>query len=117
MQLAHRTRGEGGRPLVLLHGLAGTGDDFSGPAEALARVGWFVIAPDLRGHGASPKPADEAAYSVAQLADDVVELIDGLDDVTLFGHELGALVAQEVAVRHPSWLRSLVLQATCPGPL
>jgi 2-succinyl-6-hydroxy-2,4-cyclohexadiene-1-carboxylate synthase len=119
MNLAHRASGVGGRPLVLLHGLAGSGDDFAQWLDRLAGAGWHAIAPDLRGHGASPKPDDESAYSLRSLARDVVELVDelGLESVTVLGHEVGGLVAQELAVTVPHRLHGLVLQATCPGPL
>jgi pimeloyl-ACP methyl ester carboxylesterase len=53
-ELAWREMGAG-RPLVLLHGLLGSGAQLggSGPARALAAQGYRVILPDLRGHGGS----------------------------------------------------------------
>lgn len=118
MQLAYRHAGEGGRPVVLLHGLAGTGAELDAPVTVLAERGWHAVAPDLRGHGDSPKPDDEAAYDVRLLAGDVLALVDSLGwrSFSLVGHELGGVVAQEIALMAPTWIEGLVLQATAPGP-
>ena len=79
-----------GRPLVLLHGLLGSGAQLadSGPARTLAAQGHQVILPDLRGHGDSARPHDPACYPPDVLADDRLALIDhlGLDDYDLGGY-------------------------------
>jgi 2-succinyl-6-hydroxy-2,4-cyclohexadiene-1-carboxylate synthase len=117
MQLAYRHAGEGGRPIVLLHGLAGSGEELDRPVALLGERGWHAVAPDLRGHGASPKPDDEAAYDVGALAADVLGLVDALGwrSFSLVGHEAGGVVAQEIALMAPTWIDCLVLQATAPG--
>ena len=63
--------GVGGRPLMLVHGFTGAKEDFGDFLVPLAERGWHVVAPDLRGHGASDKPADESAYTLSIFAGDV----------------------------------------------
>jgi pimeloyl-ACP methyl ester carboxylesterase len=94
--LAYRDVGAG-RPLVLLHGLAGDGSMWR--AEEFA--GFRVIRPDFRGHGSSAKPHDEAAYPPDVLTDDTLGLIEhlGLDDYDLGGYSLGARIVVRMLVR------------------
>ena len=75
------------------------------------------IAPDLRGYGASSKPADVAAYATPRLVADVLELADalGLERFTLLGHDWGGLLAWEVATAAPDRLNALVV-ANSPHP-
>ncbi len=92
--LAWREMGEG-RPLVLLHGFvsdAVTNWIRYGHAAVIAARGFRVIMPDLRGHGASARPHDPAAYPPDVLARDGFALIDhlGLTDYDLGGYSLGA---------------------------
>jgi pimeloyl-ACP methyl ester carboxylesterase len=102
VELAWREMGAG-RPLVLLHGLLGSGAQLagSGPARALAAQGYRVILPDLRGHGDSARPHDPACYPPDVLADDGLALIGhlGLDDYDLGGYSLGGRLALRLLVR------------------
>ena len=84
-----------GRPVVLLHGYIS--DAFTnwvryGHAEAIAAEGFRVIMADLRGHGASAKPHDPAAYPRDALTRDGHALLAhlGLTDYDLGGYSLGA---------------------------
>lgn len=106
--------GEGGRPLLMVHGFTGAKEDFADHADALAERGWWVVAPDLRGHGASPMPTDEADYSLTNYAADLGDLVDelGWDDLVLLGHSMGGMVAQVAALTRPDRLRGLVLMDT-----
>lgn len=97
VELAWRQLGEG-RPVVLLHGLfsdAHTNWLRYGHAAEIAGRGRCVIMPDLRGHGASGKPHDAAAYPPDILADDMLALIGHLnvEDYDLGGYSLGARTA------------------------
>jgi non-heme chloroperoxidase len=87
-------RGEG-RPLVLLHGVMGSGRFFDAQVERLS--GRFrVVAPDLRGHGDSDKPMD--GHTVAQHARDlraVLEALGATDRPVLVGWSMGVMVAYE----------------------
>ena len=95
-----------GRPLVLLHGLAGSGRWWSHNVGRLART-CRVVTLDLPGfgssHGSWPS-VDESATIVAA----AIEAL-GLEGVALVGHSMGGAVALELAARQPWWLARLVL--------
>jgi len=120
--LAYRETGTG-RPLLLLHGLTGDGTMWldSGQAHQFAASGFRVIMPDFRGHGASEKPHDPAAYPPDVLADDVLALIKHLelagddlpgDDLAggydLAGYSLGARIVVRSLVRGATPRRAVV---------
>ena len=101
--IAWRETGRG-RPVVLLHGLfsdAVTNWIKFGTAATLAAAGFRVILPDLRGHGASARPHDSAAYPPDVLAMDVEALVAhlGLTDFALGGYSLGSRTAVRALVR------------------
>jgi pimeloyl-ACP methyl ester carboxylesterase len=120
-RLEFAEEGAGGRPFLLLHGFTGAKEDFTEWLAPLAAAGWHAVAPDHRGHGASEKPDDVAAYTFESLADDALALADQLwdDDApfVLLGHSMGGMVAQVIALRCPERITGLVLMDTLPGPL
>lgn len=95
-------------PVVMLHGLMGSGACWSPVARRL-EASFDVILPDARGHGASSAPAQ--GYRYDQLADDVLGLIDqlGLCRPALVGHSMGGMTAALAASRAPDRVRALVL--------
>jgi len=95
-----------GTPVVLVHGLGGTGNVF-GAQVAVLSSGFRVVVPDLRGCGRS----DKAPVSIEALVADVVELIDGagFESVHLVGHSLGTVIVQRLALEHPQMVRSIAL--------
>lgn len=97
-----------GVPLVLLHGYGGSHLYFRDIVPLLAPH-VRIIAPDLRGHGASAAP--EGPYPMEALADDVKTLLDHLrlDRVFLLGHSLGGYVTLAFAERYPERLRGFGL--------
>jgi pimeloyl-ACP methyl ester carboxylesterase len=100
-ELVWQELGEG-RPVVLLHGLFSDADTNwvkFGPAAELARRGFRVIMPDLRGHGHSAKPHDAESYPPDVLARDGLALVEhlGLTDYDLGGYSLGARTAVRMA--------------------
>ena len=113
--------GAGGRPFLLVHGFTGAKEDFTDWLPQLAAAGWHAVAPDNRGHGASEKPDDPAAYSFDALSDDAFGLADRLwgetSSFVLLGHSMGGMVAQVMALRHPERIAGLVLMDTLHGPL
>jgi pyruvate dehydrogenase E2 component (dihydrolipoamide acetyltransferase) len=104
-------QGEGGEPVVLIHGFGADLNNwlFAAPALAADRV---VYALDLPGHGGSSK--DVGAGDVAFLAGAVGQFLDaqGLDRVHLVGHSLGGLVAARVALESPERVASIALVAS-----
>jgi pimeloyl-ACP methyl ester carboxylesterase len=111
VELAWREIGEG-QPLVLVHGLMGSGTLLAsdGPARAIAEQGYQVILPDLRGHGDSARPHDPACYPPDVLADDGLALIDhlGLGDYHLGGYSLGGKVVLRLLARGARPTRAIV---------
>lgn len=96
--------GGSGSPIVLLHGFPQTHLMWRHVAADLA-ADHTVICPDLRGYGASDKPAetDENTYSKRTMAADIVALARALghDRFALAGHDRGALVAIRAGLDHP----------------
>ncbi|MFK3978995.1 alpha/beta fold hydrolase [Micromonospora sp. NPDC050397] len=96
--------GGSGSPIVLLHGFPQTHLMWRHVAADLA-ADHTVICPDLRGYGASDKPADTdgTAYAKRTMAADVVALARALghDRFALAGHDRGALVAIRAGLDHP----------------
>ncbi|WP_017625496.1 alpha/beta hydrolase [Nocardiopsis chromatogenes] len=95
--------GGSGSPVVLLHGFPQTHLMWRHVAADLA-ADHTVIAPDLRGYGASDKPAEDGgAYSKRTMAADVVALAGALghERFALAGHDRGALVAIRAGLDHP----------------
>ena len=92
---------------VLVHGVTSSSRTWWRVGPALAERGYRVLAVDLRGHGASPRAV--AGLSVADLAVDVAETVEGPVDL-LVGHSLGALVALELVGRRPGFARRLVVE-------
>lgn len=106
--------GVGGRPLVLVHGFTGAKEDFTDWLDPLAELGWHAIAPDLRGHGESGKPADETAYSFSTFAADLLEVFDALgwSSAVALGHSMGGMVLQTAVLAAPARFDAIVLMDT-----
>ena len=114
IELAVAEAGVGGRPLLLVHGFTGAKEDFTDWLEPLAALGWHVVIPDQRGHGDSPKPAHDGAYSFDVFAEDLLGLLDalGFASVVALGHSMGGMVVQTAALRAPERFGALVLMDT-----
>jgi pimeloyl-ACP methyl ester carboxylesterase len=107
-----------GPGLLLLHGLGGWREDFADHVDTLARD-HTVVTFDHRGHGASDKPTDPAAYSFARLVEDTLAVADatGLDHFRLLGHSMGGMVARKIALQDPARVDALVMMDTSAGPV
>ena len=102
--------GGDGPPLVLVHGLGGTIENWRALATPLA-AGQRVLVPDLPGHGRSA-PLREAR-DVDALAEAVLGVIDAeeIRDAVWIGHSLGGVVSLRAAALRPDAVRGLVLAA------
>ncbi|AOS81464.1 MULTISPECIES: alpha/beta fold hydrolase [Hydrogenophaga] len=100
-----------GATVLMLHGIGGGHLAFAPQVESLAGAGYRAIAWDMPGYGHS---APIEPYTFKGLAQSCVDLIDALqcDCVTLVGHSMGGMVAQEVIARRPDKVSRLVLAGT-----
>jgi len=112
-ELYYEVTGEGS-PLLLVPGLSGVGAFWAQQVPDFARD-FRVIVHDHRGTGTSTH--SRIRYSVEQMADDVLRLMDalGIESAHLVGHSTGGAIGQIIAQDHPGRLRSLVLSATWAG--
>ncbi len=92
-----------GDPVLMLHGFPDSARLWRHQIPALVEAGYRVIAPDLRGFGASAKPAEVEAYALQTIMGDVVGLLDelGLERVRLVSHDWGAAVGWALAAFCP----------------
>jgi pimeloyl-ACP methyl ester carboxylesterase len=104
-----------GEPVLLLHGYAQTSHMWRPLISELAKT-HSVIAPDLRGFGASARP--ESGYDKKTMAQDVHALVAslGLQRLTVVGHDIGLMVAYAYAAQYPAEVDRIVLMdAFLPG--
>jgi pimeloyl-ACP methyl ester carboxylesterase len=102
-----------GEPLLLIMGLGGSALGWQSQIPTLSQH-LRVIAYDNRDAGRSDRV--EAEYSIADMADDAAALLEPLDigSAHVYGVSVGGMIAQELAVRHPERVRTLVLGCTSP---
>jgi pimeloyl-ACP methyl ester carboxylesterase len=100
----------GPSPIVFIHGMSRSADDFRDAFDAPALREFGLLAPDLLGHGQSDKPAD-CDYSLADQTDLVAEIArsHGLGPATIVAHSMGAAAGVLMAQRHPDLVSRLVL--------
>jgi pimeloyl-ACP methyl ester carboxylesterase len=113
IEIAYLDEGEG-EPIMLVHGFASTASInwvFPGWVTTLTKARRRVIALDNRGHGASSKLYDPAAYHSATMAEDVRALLDhlGITRADVMGYSMGARIAAYLALAHPERVRSIIL--------
>jgi pimeloyl-ACP methyl ester carboxylesterase len=100
-----------GSPVVLIHGLSRSLDDWFGVGDSLARD-HRVVALDVRGFGRSTRIKDQSRLGI-EMAEDVIRLLDhlGISRAHLVGHSMGASMAAKIAARHPDRVLSVSLVA------
>ena len=103
-----------GPAVLMLHGIGGGHLSFAPQVETLASSGYRAVAWDMPGYGRS---APIEPYTFKGLAQSCITLIESLQcgDVTLLGHSMGGMVAQEVVARRPELVNKLVLCGTSPS--
>lgn len=113
LDLAFESAGDG-PPVVILHGLFGSGSNWRSVARELAGS-HRVLSVDLRNHGASPW-ADSMSY--LEMADDVLRLIEreDLSRPAVIGHSMGGKVAMALALMYPQQVGKLTVVDIAPVP-
>jgi pimeloyl-ACP methyl ester carboxylesterase len=109
-----------GRTVILLHGFPEDRECWTGLAEELSSAGYRTLAPDQRGYSPGAQPEGRRAYTVDQLAGDVLALADaaGAHRFDVVGHDWGAVVAWHLAGGHRDRTRSLTaLSVPHPGAM
>jgi len=114
MDLAFRDLGGQGDPIIILHGLFGSAQNWAGIGRRLSPLG-RVFALDLRNHGDSPHaPSHSLADCVQDLLDWVRER--GFEPIRLIGHSMGGLVAMGFAIAHPGLTAGVASIDIAPRP-
>lgn len=112
VEIAYRDEGEG-EPVLLIHGFASNHQiNWVGPRwfETLVGAGYRVIALDNRGHGASEKLYDPAAYPSRVMAGDARRLLDHLaiDQARVMGYSMGARISAFLCMDAPQRVSKVV---------
>lgn len=100
----------GSGPLVILcHGFPESWYCWRHQLKPLADAGFHVVAPDMRGYGGSDKPEAIEAYDQIELTNDMAGIVDalGYDTAVIIGHDWGAPVAWNTALRFPDKIRAV----------
>jgi pimeloyl-ACP methyl ester carboxylesterase len=107
----HCVEAGSGPLVVLLHGFPEFWWSWRYQIPALAKGGFRVVAPDLRGYNLSDKPPRVKDYAIDKLTGDVAGLIGALGEkkAHVVGHDWGAAVAWEFAMHHPALLDRLAI--------
>lgn len=106
MKLAFKKYGTGGTPILILHGLLGSLENWHTIAQKLSDL-CTVFTLDLRNHGRSPH-ADVFTYEA--MASDVLKFLDdqNITSAILLGHSMGGKVAMWTAGKHPERIKKLI---------
>ncbi len=102
-----------GETVFLVHGLGTNSSLWFNQVPVLSQH-YHVVAIDLRGFGRSSKPHRSDAYSIDQMADDVIEVCAALNlsSIHYLGVSMGGFIGQAVALKAPDLCRSLILGQT-----
>jgi pimeloyl-ACP methyl ester carboxylesterase len=96
--------------LIFVHGWPSLGLMWRHQLEHFASRGFHCVAPDMRGYGESSVPAERDAYSMREIAADLMELLQvlGAERALWIGHDLGSTVVWSIASHHPAACRGVV---------
>lgn len=111
MKLHCRKLGQG-QPVLILHGLFGSSDNWNGIGKKLAEY-FEVYLIDQRNHGRSPH-SDGFNYQL--MSDDLYEFVDDnfIEDAVVIGHSLGGKIAMTFALQHPEKVKRLIVVDISP---
>lgn len=106
----HVTEKGEGTPVLLLHGFPETSYSWRHQIDALAEAGYRAIAPDLRGYGLTDQPSDVNHYSMQDIINDLVGLLDALkiQQVVVVGNDWGANIAWQCAQSRPDRFHAII---------
>lgn len=101
-----------GDPLIILHGLFGTADNWIKISRDLANK-YMVIVPDLRNHGRSPHSSE---FTYQSMVSDILELVkqENIESFHLLGHSMGGKTAMMLALNNPQLVKKLVIADIAP---
>lgn len=113
--LTYRAYGEANKrlPIIILHGLLGSKENWHTQAEKLAQQGHYVLTVDLRNHGQSPHLFGMGYQAMAR---DVFDLADhlGMAQFKLMGHSMGGKVAMRMAFLQAHRIERLIVVDIAP---
>ncbi len=112
MELYYRQTGHG-KPLIVLHGLYGSSDNWHSIARALSDS-FSVYTVDLRNHGNSPH---DSVHNYAAMADDLYEFMNRLhvDKAVIIGHSMGGKVALRFGQEHAEKVERMIVVDIAPS--
>jgi pimeloyl-ACP methyl ester carboxylesterase len=102
---------QGKGPLIVLcHGFPECWYSWRHQLSALAKAGFRVVAPDLRGYGRSDHPEEVEKYTILDDIGDIVGLVDalGAKQAVIAGHDIGATIAWQTALLRPDIFRAVI---------
>jgi pimeloyl-ACP methyl ester carboxylesterase len=105
-----------GAPLLLTHGYGSSSHMWAGQVEAFSKH-YKLITWDMRGHGKTAYPADQAAYSEAETVADMAAILDavGAKKAVIGGLSLGGYMSLAFQLAHPERCQALLIVDTGPG--
>src|SRR5262245_821756 len=107
-----------GPVVLLLHGFPDDRHLWRYQVGPLAKAGFRVVAPDLRGFGDAPRPQDPKEYGLSIVVEDLLAILDAMEirRVQLVAHDWGAAVGWRLAAEHPERVsRYVALSVGAPG--
>jgi esterase len=111
MKLNYKKSGSG-EPLIILHGLFGSADNWFSIAKELEKDFTLYLI-DQRNHGESPKSKD---WNYEVMADDIKELMDeeGIEKANLMGHSMGGKTVMKFSFKYPEKVNKLIVADIAP---
>lgn len=105
-----------GAPLVFLHGFTGSSYNWLQFLDIFSDQ-FHVVLLDLPGHGRTSSPADPERYSMDLVSHDLITIFQALNlsNVNLLGYSMGGRLAIYMAVKYPTYFKSLIIESASPG--
>ena len=105
-----------GSPLLLLHGFACSSANWQDTLNSFTNR-FQVVLIDLPGHGRTASPSGSERYTMENVSHDIITISKALhlSSVNLLGYSMGGRLALYIATRHPTFVRSLIIESASPG--